>query len=427
MSYREGTKGDWRFGALTALMLGLGACSVDEVGDMGDESVDGKADDANSSRTFCDRVSDGLPTKFRGIEIEGPQGYVAQALACEAAEDDDPEYLKALAVAIRSIAIQGAHERAPCDNGCQPLCKSKVKDAHVQAVQETKDEFLWYGEHPIFGFHTVGTAELDKWCLPQGEIGDRSTPWNACKSEGDVQRSKLGYKAYDRGALNHDTAQCLAERGRDYTWLLRTHYGEDIGIGCGMQDAPSDECIEEDPEEIPTTAPSCGVTNYTPETAEQLPHAQDDGFWNWGQSYERKVAPEAPSWFKYEFTDKSTPSDVEFQVTVWDNDPKFIPELPDLTVCQYFQCNEGIEVMNAGGCGDAEFSELEVMGEAFIGCCVQGFGAVSMTIEEARCDIGDTDGDGESEVTKMDGQVWISIEQHRDVCEENIYMELDLD
>ena len=82
--------------------------------------------------------------------------YVASVLSAEAAPDEPPESLRALAVLARTYALNGAHYTAQpghlsadlCDSTeCQAMLPGRVTPAIEDAIQATAGETLWFGRH----------------------------------------------------------------------------------------------------------------------------------------------------------------------------------------------------------------------------------------------------------------------------------------
>ena len=357
----------------------------------------GKADDARSSE-FCEAIAEkGTPAKFRGMTIEGDNGYVAQAIACHTDGTEDEDYLKALAVSMRSIAVMGAAQGAPCNNDCQPVCASKITDAHRAAASATAGEFLWYGEYPVFGFHTNGTVDVDADCNLNTAPRDRSTPFNACMTGDEVERSGLGSSRYDRGALNRDMGVCLAGAGRDYLQILRAHYGQDIEIGCGENRLDLGYCggIWGDDED--DVSQQCHADNDSVARATQL-DGLDDGDGTTKEDVALALGGE--QWFTYAVDD----TDTGWTNGFGDAEPWVQIEAPrgaDVEVCQYFACNEGETSINCAG----ESKDLTVDGTKALGCCVStgeitsSSKSVEINFHSAAC----------TGAEQMDGRVWVSI------------------
>jgi stage II sporulation protein D len=102
--------------------------------------------------------------------------YVALALSGEAAPNEQLESLKAMAVTIRTYALENAGRHARegfdlCDSThCQALRLGNVPSQIEEAVRETAGETLWYGNNRASSFYTQncgGQTEAASNAWPQ--------------------------------------------------------------------------------------------------------------------------------------------------------------------------------------------------------------------------------------------------------------------
>ena len=147
---------------------------------------------------------------------EGPQvlltldseRYVALALSGEAAPNEPMESLKAMAVTIRTYALENAGRHARegfdlCDSThCQALRLGSIPPQIEEAVRATAGETLWYGSNRATAFYTQncgGETETAKNVWPQLQapylaahsdpycIRHASSAWHAELALADVQ------------------------------------------------------------------------------------------------------------------------------------------------------------------------------------------------------------------------------------------------
>ena len=94
------------------------------------------------------------PTGLKILLTLPSERYVIAALAGEAAPDEPPQSLRALAVAIRTFALTNLNRHQPeafdlCDSThCQALRFTTPRPEIEQAVRDTAGETLWFGSQP---------------------------------------------------------------------------------------------------------------------------------------------------------------------------------------------------------------------------------------------------------------------------------------
>ena len=94
------------------------------------------------------------PTGLKILLTLPSERYVIAALAGEAAPDEPPQSLRALAVAIRTFALTNLNRHQPdsfnlCDSThCQALRFTTPRPEIAQAVRDTAGETLWFGSQP---------------------------------------------------------------------------------------------------------------------------------------------------------------------------------------------------------------------------------------------------------------------------------------
>ena len=94
------------------------------------------------------------PTGLKILLTLPSERYVVAALTGEAAPDEPPQSLRALAVAIRTFALTNLNRHRPdsfnlCDSThCQALRFTTPRPEIEQAVRETAGETLWFGSQP---------------------------------------------------------------------------------------------------------------------------------------------------------------------------------------------------------------------------------------------------------------------------------------
>lgn len=111
---------------------------------------------------------DAAPTGLRIVLTTSTERYVLAALNGEAAADEPPESLKAMAVVARTFALVNTHRHAAegfdfCDSThCQALHFSAARPNVEQAVEATTGETLWVGSQQAQAYatqHCGGKAE----------------------------------------------------------------------------------------------------------------------------------------------------------------------------------------------------------------------------------------------------------------------------
>lgn len=188
--------------------------------------------------------------------------YLPHVIACENG-GADLQALKAQAIAARSVAYYNmASKGSICDGqGCQVYsCSIKPTALHYQAVKETAQQYLSYGDMLTYGFYVAGDSKVSgPGCVDVGGATTHYVTYNDGKSGKSVKQTKLGYVGapgfgQNRGCMSQWGARCLeSEQSRDYHGILKFYYGDDIGI----TSAPGD-CGVGVPEAPPAPAQSCG-------------------------------------------------------------------------------------------------------------------------------------------------------------------------
>ena len=112
--------------------------------------------------------------QLRVVLTMDSERYVTLALRGEAAADEPIESLKAMAIAVRTFALENADRHGVdgfdlCDSThCQVMKFGRASEAVERAVRETAGETLWYGEKRALVFYTQSCG---------GESEDASQAW----------------------------------------------------------------------------------------------------------------------------------------------------------------------------------------------------------------------------------------------------------
>ncbi|HEX3356465.1 MAG TPA: SpoIID/LytB domain-containing protein [Tepidisphaeraceae bacterium] len=192
--------------------------------------------------------------------------YISRALQAQenaAGFNINPEALKALAVADRSLAYYSIKAQGMIGNGgVAPAFDLNLSVAQqiAQAANETEREILQIGAQPVVGYSVdgarptggtpfgVANLSLD----PDPTATEKFVTYNLHKSGKQVIPSPIGPKAngLNRGALSIQGADFLADHGWNYLDILHFYYGTDaqLTLGNGLYQGTSLD----------------GATTYTP-------------------------------------------------------------------------------------------------------------------------------------------------------------------
>ncbi|MBE7482404.1 MAG: hypothetical protein HS104_20785 [Polyangiaceae bacterium] len=188
--------------------------------------------------------------------------YLPHVIACENG-GADLQALKAQAIAARSVAYYNmASQGSICDGqGCQVYsCNAKPSALHYQAVKETAQQYLSYGNMLTYGFYVAGDSQVvGPTCVDVGGSTTHYVTFNDGKSGTGVKQTKLGWVGppgfgQNRGCMSQWGGRCLEQQGRDYLGILRFYYGSDIAI----TNAPGNCGVGTPPEPPPPAAAACG-------------------------------------------------------------------------------------------------------------------------------------------------------------------------
>lgn len=405
-------------GLVVGLGLALGACDDgdDLMGGPDGPAVGGKQD--NTDGGYCAEYLKQPPTKFKGISIEGREGWVAGATACAAGGNDDPEFLKAVSVVMRSIAVYGNGT-----GGTKSNCT--VSNAVASATDATKGEFMWFKQNPIFGYHTGDSVKLDGQCFPVGVSRTKATS-NRCKTGDDVEITGLGYDQYDRGAMSLDSAECMALNGAPYQDIIRNFYGEDIGIGCGAPkstrncgNGPGVNDGEDDPDN-----PACFIENTDPNSAKTIDGVEEG--WFSDEDFLAEVPAGKTAWFTYIGEDEGKKGTPDPDAFVSANGAS-IEAGGSLRICQYVDCINGNNVPATVSCGQGAVQFLPAGSKAAdataVGCCTTATATAGPSSQLAKSI--DFNSFSCSGTDDKSAAVYVSIENQTRLCIDDLEVTLD--
>ena len=188
--------------------------------------------------------------------------YLPHVIACEN-NGAGLEALKAQAIAARSVAYYNmATQGSICDGqGCQVYsCNNQPGPLHYQAVAETAQMYLSYGQMLTYGFYVAGDSGVSgPSCVDSGGSTTKWVTFNDGKSGSSVKQTKLGYVGppgfgQNRGCMSQYGARCLEQNGRDFVGILRFYYGSDINVITAPGNCPSPQVNPTEPTE-PTPTP----------------------------------------------------------------------------------------------------------------------------------------------------------------------------
>ncbi|WP_158542435.1 N-acetylmuramoyl-L-alanine amidase [Lujinxingia litoralis] len=216
--------------ALLASLVAAG-CGLNDGLEL-DDDVEVRLQELDS---FCTVQVEG----YGAVDVE--EDYLPSVIACE--NGNAPmEALKAQAVAARTYAaFIVAAERRPLI----PTTRDQVYDCshatpearHYQAVRETAGQMLTHRGRLAAAFYVAGAIPSTSSCRPAA--GDRDptgtekwVTYNQGRTGSDVRGTRLGSLSNpaNRGAKSQNGAACLANAGWGYEQILRSYYGDDIGI-----------------------------------------------------------------------------------------------------------------------------------------------------------------------------------------------------
>ncbi len=164
--------------------------------------------------------------------------YLPHVIACEN-NGAGLEALKAQAIAARSTAYYYiATSGSVCDSqSCQVYsCNNQPGPLHYQAVAETAQQYLSFGNMLTYGFYVAGDSSVSgPSCLDSSGGTSHHVTHNEGKTGNAVEQTGLGWVGppgfgQNRGCMSQWGSRCLEDSGYDSTDILRFYYGDDIGV-----------------------------------------------------------------------------------------------------------------------------------------------------------------------------------------------------
>jgi hypothetical protein len=228
---------------LPTLVGALVACGLPEVAQSPPEAARGKADSAEGLphlRAVCSAKVSG----HGWLRVETT--YLPGVLACEHGEASE-QALLAQAVAARTYlyyvhALKGGIKATIQDQHYG--CGKRVRQRHIDAVEQTTGEILVYNGKPIAAFYVRGSRPDASSCVgtPVRELSryqrinlfgwtEKYVTYNEGLEADEVDGSRIGDGTQaNRGCMSQLGADCLAEQKASYEEILRFFYGEDAQL-----------------------------------------------------------------------------------------------------------------------------------------------------------------------------------------------------
>ena len=221
-------------GLLTTGLFAASCQSADEPDDASPHAIGQRSDaiKAPLSKSYCS-----VNVTSKGVK-QTEEDYLPHVIACEN-PNGDPESLKAQAVAARSVLYWTiASYGSICDSqSCQVYsCSHQPEAKHYAAVKATSGQYLAYNNEVTYGFYVNGSEKVDASCKNSGSsVLNKYVTYNAGKTGTSVKQTTLGYvgkagNGQNRGCMSQFGANCLADKGKSYTDILKFYYGDDVQL-----------------------------------------------------------------------------------------------------------------------------------------------------------------------------------------------------